>query len=210
MEIAAKAKRKRGIETTQKILEAAAELFAHKGFDAVPMSEIAKAVGIKESSLYNHFAGKAAIRDALFDIFVHGAPECRPSDRDIDAMLEIMQPEEIFKNILFYFGSHVSALLKNTAMIINNEKYKDQKAALMYYGHVVNEAADYYERLIRKMMDRNMVKKVDARLFAEQYNYISIALTKEYFMADNGLADVHSVVKYMIKTIDFFCAMMKP
>ena len=125
-------------------------------------------------------------------------------------MLEIMQPEEIFKNIVFYFGSHVSALLKNTAMIINNEKYKNQKAASMYYGHVVNEAADYYERLIQKMIDRNMVKKVDARLFAEQYNYISIALTKEYFMADNGLADVHSVVKYMIRTIDFFCAMMKP
>lgn len=209
MEKTTQGKRKKGIETTNKILEEAAALFAHKGFDSVSVHTIASAVGIKESSLYNHFPSKTAILDALYDIFAEGAPKCRPSVQDLDAMLIIMQPEEIFKNILFYFGSHVSALLKNIAMIINNEKYKDEKAAHMYYEHMVKEASDYYERLIQRMIDKKMVKKVNARLFAEQYNYVSIALTKEYFMADNGLADEHSVVKYMIKTINFFCGLMK-
>ena len=81
MDNTTKDKRKRGIETTGKILEAAAEFFAHKGFDAVPMSEIAKAVGIKESSLYNHFSGKTAILDALFDIFARDKSTSRPSDQ---------------------------------------------------------------------------------------------------------------------------------
>lgn len=209
MEFAAKEKRKRGIETTGKILEAAAELFAHKGFDAVPMSEIARAVGIKESSLYNHFSGKAAILDALLEVFARDKSTSRPAERELDAMLDIMGPEEIFKNLLIYFGSHVSALFTHAAMIITNEKYKNAKAADMYYRYVVADSVDYYERLINKMIDRGLVKRVDARRFAEQYNYSYIALTKEYFMAENGFADKHSVIVSMVEASNFFCELMK-
>ena len=121
----------------------------------------------------------------------------------------IMQPEEIFKNILFYFGGHVSGTIENIAMIINNEKYRNPRAAEMYYRYVVNEPSDYYERLIQKMSRCGMIRQIDARMLAEQYNYVSLSLTKEYFMAKNGLADMHSVVKYMIRTIEFFCGLMK-
>lgn len=202
-------KRKKGIETTNRILEISADLFAHKGYDSVSVHEIAEAVGIKESSMYNHFNSKAGILNTLFEIFIEKAPESRPSDAELDKMLIIMQPEEIFKNILFYFGSHTNSVVENVAMIINNEKYRNPQAAEVYYKSVVNEPADYYECLINKMIERGMIKQVDARIFAEQYNYVSISLTKEYFMVKNGLADMQTVVKYMIKTINFFCGLMR-
>jgi len=202
-------KRKKGIDTTNRILEVAADLFAHKGYDGVPVHQIAEAVGIKESSLYNHFTSKAEILNTLFDIFQKKAPEARPSAAELDKMLMIMQPEEIFKHILFYFGSHVSSMMENIAMVINNEKYRNLKAAQTYYKYVVDEPSDYYERLIKKMAECGKIKQVDARIFAEQYNYVSIALTKEYFMVKNGLADMHTVIGYMIKTIGFFCGLME-
>lgn len=202
-------KRKKGIETTNKILEASADLFAHKGYDSVPMVKIAQVVGVKESSLYNHFKSKAAILETLFDIFKKRAPEFRPSESELNKILMFMQPEEIFKNILFYFGRHEDSIVENIAMVINNEKYRNAEAANVYYRCVVKEPSDYYERLIEKMSKRGIIRQVDARIFAEQYNYVSISLTKEYFMAKNGLADMQTVVKYMIKTINFFCNMMK-
>lgn len=202
-------KRKKGIETVKRIMEISADLFAHKGYDGVSAHEIAEAVGIKESSMYNHFKNKAAILDALFELFIEKAPASRPSDADLDKMLMIMQPEEIFKNILFYFGNNVDGTMENIAMIINNEKYWNERAAEMYYRYVVNEPSDYYERLIQKMAGCGMIRQVDARILAEQYNYVSLSLTKEYFMAKNGLADMQSVVKYMIRTIEFFCGLMK-
>lgn len=202
-------KRKKGIETTNRILEISADLLAHKGYDGVSVHEIAEVVGIKESSMYNHFNSKASILDALFEIFIEKAPESRPPDSELDKMMMIMQPEEIFKNILFYFGSHSNNVVENVAMIINNEKYRNPKAAQVYYKSIVNEPADYYERLINKMAECGMIKQVDARMIAEQYNYVSISLTKEYFMVKNGLADMQTVVKYMIKTINFFCGLMK-
>lgn len=202
-------KRKKGLETTRQILDTAAELFARNGYDGVSVREIAEKVGIKESSLYNHFKSKSDILETLFDEFIRYVPETRPSGEEIDKLLMIMEPEEVFKNILFHVGKSVCGTLSNTAMIINYEKFRNPRAAEMYYRYVVKEPADYYERLINKMIERKMVKPVDARIIAEQYNYVSIALTKEYIMAQYGLADVHSVVGYMVKTLKFFCGLMK-
>lgn len=202
-------KRKKGLETTRQILDIAADLFARNGYDGVSVRQIAEKAGIKESSLYNHFKSKADILETLFDEFIKLVPKTRPSDEEIDRMLMLMEPEEVFKNIVFHVGKSVSGTLSNTAMIINYEKFRNPRAAEMYYKYVVNEPADYYERLINKMIERKMVKPaVDARIIAEQYNYVSIALTKEYVMSQYGLADVNSVVGYMIRTLKFFCGLM--
>jgi len=53
------------ISTRQRILDAALELFARQGFAATSVRDLARAVGLRESSLYNHFAGKEAIFHAL-------------------------------------------------------------------------------------------------------------------------------------------------
>jgi len=202
-------KRKRGIETKRAILDTAAELFAKNGFDGVSMREIANGTGIKESSIYNHFESKAAILETLFEEFIRLIPGTRPSDEELDKMLVMMNPEELFKAILFYVGKSVHGTLAHTTRIINHEKFRNPRAAEMYYKYLVNEPASYYERLICKMIERQKIKPVDARIMAEQYNYISIALTDEYIMSQNGLADEYSVVKYMITTLHFFCHLMK-
>jgi AcrR family transcriptional regulator len=201
-------KRKKGLETKRRILDIASDLFARNGYDGVSLRQIAKNTGIKESSLYNHFQSKADILETLFDEFIVGVPLTRPSEEEINKMLLIMEPEEVFKNILFHVGKSVIGTLSNTAMIIHKEKFRNPRAVEMYYKYIVNEPIDYYERIIHNMMERNMVKRVDARIIAEQYNYVSIALTQEYIMAQYGLNDVYSVVGYMIKTLKFFCGLM--
>ena len=54
-------------DTKQKIIDKALELFAAKGYDSVSVGEIAKAVGIKAPSLYNHYPSKQAIFDAIVE-----------------------------------------------------------------------------------------------------------------------------------------------
>lgn len=47
--------------TKERILDAALTLFSEKGYDAVSVDRIARAVGIKAPSPYKHYAGKRAI-----------------------------------------------------------------------------------------------------------------------------------------------------
>ena len=54
-------------DTRQRILKEALELFSARGYDSVSVGNIAKAVGIKAPSLYNHFPSKRAIFDAIVE-----------------------------------------------------------------------------------------------------------------------------------------------
>ena len=56
-----------GQRTRQAILDAALDLFADKGFFGTSLRDVAAAVGVRESALYNYFAGKDALFAALLE-----------------------------------------------------------------------------------------------------------------------------------------------
>lgn len=55
-----------GERTRQAILDAALNLFAERGFFGTSIRDIAGAVGITESAIYNYFPGKTELFEALF------------------------------------------------------------------------------------------------------------------------------------------------
>ena len=54
-----------GQRTRQAILDAALALFAEKGYFGTSLRDVASAVGVRESALYNYFLGKEALFEAL-------------------------------------------------------------------------------------------------------------------------------------------------
>lgn len=59
--------RDRADSTPQKIIDAAEQLFAEKSYEGTTLREIAARVGIREPSIYAHFANKDAIYGAVID-----------------------------------------------------------------------------------------------------------------------------------------------
>lgn len=55
------------MSTKEKIMREALNLFSVRGYEAVSVRDIAYAVGIKESSLYNHFKNKQDIFDTILN-----------------------------------------------------------------------------------------------------------------------------------------------
>ena len=62
-----------GRQTRQAILNASLALFAEHGFNGTSLRDIARAVGVRESAIYNYFPGK----DALFTGILDAAKEHR-------------------------------------------------------------------------------------------------------------------------------------
>jgi AcrR family transcriptional regulator len=58
-------RQREGTSARAEILDAAAELFSERGYAATPTRAIAMAVGIKQASLYYHFANKEQILSEL-------------------------------------------------------------------------------------------------------------------------------------------------
>jgi AcrR family transcriptional regulator len=57
----------RKAETRRALIQAAAELFAHKGLDATSMDEIGSAVGLTKGAVYAHFSSKTELVDEVLD-----------------------------------------------------------------------------------------------------------------------------------------------
>ncbi len=62
--------------TAERILDAAEDLFAEKGYSATSLGDVADRVGIRSPSLYNHFRNKEALYTAVLDRLLEafGAP----------------------------------------------------------------------------------------------------------------------------------------
>jgi len=58
-------RRRRGEGTAARILDAAEELFAERGYPGTTLRDVAARVGLRIPSLYNHFASKDALYDAV-------------------------------------------------------------------------------------------------------------------------------------------------
>ena len=56
------------MDTKDRISEEARKLFSTKGYEATSVRDIAKAVGIKDSSLYNHYKNKQAIFEHIINV----------------------------------------------------------------------------------------------------------------------------------------------
>lgn len=66
MELRAEQKREsKGERTARRILDVAEDLFARQGYDGTSLRQIAEGVGIREPGLYNHFASKQALYEAV-------------------------------------------------------------------------------------------------------------------------------------------------
>ena len=53
--------------TSDRILDAAEDLFAEKGYSATSLGDVADRVGIRSPSLYNHFKNKEALYEAVLE-----------------------------------------------------------------------------------------------------------------------------------------------
>jgi AcrR family transcriptional regulator len=71
--LAKEPKRERGKQRVAALMDAGAELFAEKGYEAATMTEIASRAGAAIGSLYQFFPSKEALAEALFNRFAERA-----------------------------------------------------------------------------------------------------------------------------------------
>ncbi len=79
---------RRRLETRDRIIEAAAQLFAERGFDAVSVVEIAQRAGVVEKTVFNHFPVKEGLvlsTDPPMRAALLGAVASRPAGESVAA-----------------------------------------------------------------------------------------------------------------------------
>lgn len=78
-----------GVATQERILSAAAALFATRGFSATSTRDLAAAVGISQPGLYNHFLSKDEVLRALYRRAMAPAAELAAAIAGVDAAADV-------------------------------------------------------------------------------------------------------------------------
>ena len=171
-------------DTRQRILDKALELFAAKGYDAVGVAEIAKAVGVKAPSLYNHFPGKQAIFDVLMestaahyakdtgaiDVHMQDAAQDLPTFTGVteDALAEKVRQ-------MFLYSLHDETVSRFRRMM-TLEQFRTPELAAYYSQRYVDRMVGYHAALFRTLIAQGELQPHDPDTLATMYVSPIIAL----------------------------------
>ena len=153
------------------------ELFSTCGYDAVSVGQIAKAVGIKAPSLYNHFASKRAIFDALFDetaakydkatdaVSVHVSE----FDRDVAVFTEISEDALAEKvRSIFAYSLHDETVARFRRMM-TIEQFRNPELAQLYTKRYIDRMVDYHAGIFKGLISAGRIRNEDPETLSVMY-----------------------------------------
>ncbi len=198
--------------TKERILETAVNLFAERGFNDVSVREITGAVGIKESSLYNHFSSKEKILEAIFEHLRQKLESTTVPEDEAVRMMENMSPEEfttfsarIFKE---YLGDPV---LMKIWKILSIERFRNASARDFFRINLIDNALAYHEKVFDIMMRKGVIRESDPKILAREFYAHTIFLYFRYFEVgqDLNFADNPDVQRMVMEHVEFMSHIMK-
>ena len=186
------------------ILNTAIDLFSKKGFSSVSIRDITRRVGIKESSLYNHYKSKDEILVTIFDLLeskFQKSPELEERVKSINAEYEIgsiwMTHFEQFKKQL------IAPQLQKLLKILIMEQFRNKRARKIILTHLIEEPVKFTEKILKKIFEAKHIK-ADPVILAVEFQYPLITMKNEYILRKQDNLDVQSVEKKMKDHIVFF------
>ena len=170
--------------TKEKILDTALELFSRQGYDGASVRDIARAVGIRESSLYNHFPSKRALFDGIVDFCVQQAElyfrgSGLPFDQGDDTSLYQGIPAErlhalIERTFRYFFDDPWNARFRRLLLV---SQYADSRCRDIYRQLYRDKCVQVQAFIFSALMDRGELRREDPLAVAAEFHGPMFMLT---------------------------------
>jgi AcrR family transcriptional regulator len=156
-----------GQDTKERIFQTAVRMFSERGFNGVSVRDITGAVGIKESSLYNHFASKDALISAIYETFRERLLSRTVTAETVDLMLDSTPAAEYFKTV---FALYAQTMTEPFAVmvwrILVSEQFHDPRANKLYNEDIGKKLQADTALVLSRMIARSLIKDVDVEVAA--------------------------------------------
>ena len=166
------------------ILDAAAVVFAEKGFHPATTKDIAKQAGISEGTIYNYFTTKPALLLGIFDrmkatIIAENMPPV-PEELDLRTFLRVSlyHPLMALKQDNF-------ALFR----IVVSEMMVNEELRTLYYQQILEPTLTLAETYLGNQMAKRGYNPLSVRLTLRAISGMVLGLMMEYIMGDSTLED---------------------
>ncbi len=171
------------LNTKERILDAAIDLVSRKGFDAMSIREIAREVGIRESSIYNHFKSKDEILDTIIEYFITELSRSYPGEVPMETLLA-QYGAKGFMNVASraYLQRLNRPRIAKIWRIISIELSHNTKIRVFFKKVMVETPVMSWEQTFRMMMDLGYIRESDTNVLAREFFYYCVYLLFDYFV----------------------------
>ena len=155
-------------DTKDRILTAALEMFAQKGYEGTNIRELSASLGLVKSAIYKHYESKEAIWNALLDRMIayygerFGSPEHLPPVPD--------SPEEFVAMTMRMadLTIHDEQIVK-TRKVLTLEQFRDDRACELATKHFLTGLTEMFTHILAGMMDKGFIRRDDPAMLAFAY-----------------------------------------
>lgn len=160
--------------TRTRALEAALELFSHRGYQAVSMGDIAGALGIKAPSLYKHFTGKDELYAALFPpldehyaaLWQAAGQRQEQLEQDLQA-LGVLSVERLEQETLAWLQGEMEAPTATAyRRLMTLGQFEDAERPERWLW---SEPLALYEGFFARLIQREVLRRGDPHVMAVEY-----------------------------------------
>ena len=147
--------RPRNLQKTEEIYRVIARLFAYRGYHSTSMREIARELGMNQSSLYHYFASK---QDILFTLM-------NDAMDDVLAILEEISstdllPEDRLNRVLSFYTQYYAGDQERLILLINEMNSLNEE-----YRSILVRKQRRYVQLIKSILEelaaQGKIKQID-------------------------------------------------
>ncbi|MBU5673154.1 TetR/AcrR family transcriptional regulator [Paenibacillus brevis] len=163
--------------TKQRIIYSALTLLAEKGYDAVSVSEIAEAVGIKAPSLYKHFPSKQDIFHAIL-AEMKGRYEQQTAQMQmngLDAHADLERLALLSENQLIEMGKELFLFFLRDEYVckfrkmLTVEQYRNSELAALYSKQYVDDPLVYQSMLFGLLAQAGVFRGESPQIMAVHF-----------------------------------------
>ncbi|MCL2157245.1 MAG: TetR/AcrR family transcriptional regulator [Methanobrevibacter sp.] len=184
---------KTSISTKEKIFDVSIDLFSKKGYDNVSIREIAKNVGIKESSIYNHYSSKEKILETIFEYYKKNMvktqtyyeslpiksknyPQNIANINDINPMKTYHRGSQAIKN------QWKHPKMRKILKLMFIELYHNEKIKKFFIEELINAPIKFWTLFFKILIDKKIVKETNPKKLAKRYHKYAIFLLFEHIL----------------------------
>lgn len=201
---------KKGISTKERIFMTAVELFSQKGYSGVSVRDITRAVGINESSMYNHFKNKEALLGAIFEYFRQRIGGAVFSEESVDGIIDQAGPLAFLEQSLDLFVRRLGdPVMNQIGRILTIEQFSDENIRQLFERQVFEVPRLIYTRAFAKMIRDGVIQPFEPEMLANEYLAYSVSLYYEYAVVKHDFIEVEQIKELVSKHIAFFWSRIK-
>lgn len=170
-------------QTKDKIFDTALDLFSKKGYDSVSVRTIASEVGIKESSIYNHYSSKKDILMSILNYFEEYFKGNPLDDESIRKLLE-ENPEEFYHQGSEMFKQQIfeEKILKIMKLIFV-QMYQIDEVKEFFLREILGGSTDFWSDVFEILIQKNVIgSDCNPNKLAEMYFGFSMFKLWEIFL----------------------------